>query len=219
MEFPTTRKSLIVGIREKGDPKRWEETWLEFFDLYHAVIRACVHAAFVRQGWTQACAADIADVVARVMEALYRPGPEAAPIDVERYRFRQLLRVLAQRKTVDFIRRRQRSRREDNDEVALGKLTNESETGSDGLPRESADEKNAFRQAQLVTLLAILRQEVPFQSFMIFDLVKLKEAPPDQVARDLGVKRGVVDNSVYKAMKKLREIAQRPELQTEFAHE
>lgn len=219
MEFPTTRKSLIGRLRDPAHSLGWERTWQEFFELYHGVIRTCVHTAFVRKGWTQPSAADVADVVTRVMEALYHPGPEAAAIDVERYRFRQLVRMLAQRKVVDFIRRRQRHRREVANDVALELAAQEVASDDSGPLRESAEESDAFQQAALVTLIDTLRREVSFQVFMIFDLVKLKDTPPDQVSRDLGVKRGVVDNSVYKAMQKLREIAQRPELQKEFSHE
>lgn len=219
MEFPPTRTTIIGGLRPHGDPNSWEKTWQQFFDLYHAVIRACVHAAFVRQGWTQPSAADVADTVARVMEALYRPGPDAAPIDLERYRFRQLVRMLAQRKVVDFIRRRQRHRREVANDVALEMAAQEAANDNSGPSHESVEESDAFQQAALVTLIDTLRREVSYQVFMIFDLVKLKDTPPEQVVREMGVKRGVVDNSVYKAMQKLREIAQRPDLQKEFSHE
>jgi RNA polymerase sigma-70 factor (ECF subfamily) len=138
---------------------------------------------------------------------------------LERYRFRQLVRMLAQRKVVDFIRRRQRHRREVANDVALEMAAQEAVNDNSGPSHESVEESDAFQQAALVTLIDTLRREVSFQVFMIFDLVKLKDTPPEQVVRELGVKRGVVDNSVYKAMQKLREIAQRPDLQKEFSHE
>ena len=51
---------------------------------------------------------------------------------------------------------------------------------------------------------------------MIFELVKLSGKSPADVAAQLGIKRGVVDNSIYKAMQKLQEIAARPGIKEEF---
>jgi DNA-directed RNA polymerase specialized sigma24 family protein len=39
---------------------------------------------------------------------------------------------------------------------------------------------------------------------MIFESVKLHGRKPEDVARELGIARGVVDNSIHKAMLKLR---------------
>jgi RNA polymerase sigma-70 factor (ECF subfamily) len=46
--------------------------------------------------------------------------------------------------------------------------------------------------------------------------VKLNGESPEEVAAKLGVRREVIDNTVYKAMKKLREIFQREEIQQEL---
>ena len=47
-------------------------------------------------------------------------------------------------------------------------------------------------------------------------MVKLKGMSPDQAAAELGVHRGVIDNSIYKVMIRLREIAASPEYQEEY---
>jgi len=65
-------------------------------------------------------------------------------------------------------------------------------------------------------LIEDLRTQIPLRHFEIFEMTKLREMPPDQVAKELGVKRNVVDNTVYKVMKRLREIAARPEYQDEY---
>ena len=54
------------------------------------------------------------------------------------------------------------------------------------------------------------------RQFQIFEMVKLHEMPPGKVAQELGVSRGVVDNTVYKVMQRLREIASAPEYQSEY---
>ena len=50
----------------------------------------------------------------------------------------------------------------------------------------------------------------------IFELVKLNGESPEEVAKELGVQRNVIDNTVFKAMKRLREISKREEIQQEL---
>ena len=66
------------------------------------------------------------------------------------------------------------------------------------------------------TLIEDLRAQIPMRHFEIFEMVRLKQMAPDEVAAELGVKRNVVDNTVYKVMKRLREMAAKPEYQDEY---
>jgi len=52
--------------------------------------------------------------------------------------------------------------------------------------------------------------------YLIFELVKLNGESPEEVAKELGVQRNVIDNTVFKAMKRLREISKREEIQQEL---
>jgi len=81
---------------------------------------------------------------------------------------------------------------------------------------ETPEEYQSFQQALLATLIEDLRETIPLRHFQIFEMVKLQEMPVEQVAVELGVSRGVVDNTVYKVMKRLREIASASEYQTEY---
>jgi len=47
-------------------------------------------------------------------------------------------------------------------------------------------------------------------------MVKLKGISPDAAAAELGVNRGVIDNTIYKVMIRLREIAASPEYEEEY---
>jgi len=70
--------------------------------------------------------------------------------------------------------------------------------------------------ALLATMIEDLRETIPMRQFQIFEMVKLHEMPPGRVAQELGVSRGVVDNTVYKVKQRLREIASAPEYQSEY---
>ena len=85
----------------------------------------------------------------------------------------------------------------------------------ESLPAESPEENKSYQQALLATLIEDLREQIPYRHFEIFELVKLKGMSPENAAVELGVQRGVIDNTVYKVTKKLREIAANPEYQEE----
>ena len=82
--------------------------------------------------------------------------------------------------------------------------------------RHSTVEEAAFRNALLGTLLTALHAEISPRSYLIFELVKLNGESPEEVATQLGIQRNVIDNTIYKAMKKLREISKREEIQQEL---
>jgi len=84
------------------------------------------------------------------------------------------------------------------------------------VPFETPSERETFNWSLLNTVIEDLRTQVPLRQFEIFEMTKLKGMPPDEVAAELGVKRNVVDNTVYKVMKRLREISARAEYQDEY---
>jgi RNA polymerase sigma-70 factor (ECF subfamily) len=191
-------------------PRLWETSWEEFFDLYHDAIQLCVIGAFKKHRWHDIPPQDLHDVVLAVFESIFR-GHET--FDPEKGKFRQFITTLCQRRVVDFIRShvRKSSKLAPMDCDALA----EKQIGA-AIASHSRMEEDAFRRALLGTLLAALHEEVSPRIYFIFELVKLNGESPEDVAKQLGVARSVVDNSVFKAMKKLREISQRSEIQQEL---
>ena len=141
MNFPATPRTLVARLRDQANPLRWEQSWQEFFDLYHAVIRTCVKSALQRQGWYNTCPADVDDIVGDLMRNLYEP--DDGPIDVRQYRFRQMLRMLAHRRVVDFIRRRQGQKLQVNGDPAIA-LADKKEATEGVAKAETPEEREAF---------------------------------------------------------------------------
>ena len=123
--------------------------------------------------------------------------------DPERGRFRSYLATLAYRRTVDLLRKTR----------PLDSVLMDEEKLEGPAPELDTEEYN---KALLATMIAELRETIPHKWFSIFEQVKLLGIPAVKVAEDLGEDRRVVDNTVYKAMQKLREIAVKPEYQTEY---
>ena len=128
--------------------------------------------------------------------------------DPNRGRLRTYLRVLTNARVVDMLRKDK-------------PLNFESISASDDelprdLPAATQEEDQSFQQALLATLIEDLREQIPMRHFEVFELVKLKGMSPEKAAGELGVQRGVIDNTIYKVMKRLREIAANPEYQREY---
>lgn len=165
--------------------------------------------AFRRHAWNDVPPADLQDVVLSIFVSLFQ-GHES--FDPAKGRFRQFLTTLCQRRVVDFLR------------THIRKSSNLTSMDAEGFDESDIDptfkkapnpEDEAFDSAILGMMLTILHAEVPPRTYMIFELVKLNGESPDTVAEQFGLQRNVIDNTIYKAMKKLREISPREEIQQE----
>ena len=172
-------------------------------------MSVCVLGAFRRHAWNDVPPADLQDVVLSVFVSLFQ-GHES--FDPAKGRFRQFLTTLCQRRVVDFLR------------THIRKSSNLTSMDAEGFDESDIDptfkkapnpEDEAFDSAILGMMLTILHAEVPPRTYMIFELVKLNGESPDTVAEQFGLQRNVIDNTIYKAMKKLREISPREEIQQE----
>jgi RNA polymerase sigma factor (sigma-70 family) len=201
MSFPTTPRTLLGRLKRNGDDARWQASWDEFFDIYHQAVRVCVVHSFARRGWHTVSESDADDVVMRVFQSFHE-AQQSFELEDAKGRLRQFLTTLSQRRVIDFMR----SQRRHNE----GRVWFDSDNQPDA-PEEAStldgrvDE--AFRAARSALLFSVLREQTSPRIFMIFESVKLNGRKPEDVARELGVTRGVIDNSIHKAMTKLRAIA------------
>jgi len=200
MSFPTTPRTLLGRLKKDSDDALWQSSWDEFFDIYHHAVRVCVAHSFTHRGWHTVSDSDVEDVTMRVFQSFHEAQP-TFELEDAKGRLRQFLTTLCQRRVVDFMR----SQRRHNE----GRLWFDSDQYPD-VPEEASafDEKvsEAFRAARSALLFSVLREQVSPRIFMIFESVKLHCRKPEDVARELGVTRGVVDNSIHKAIVKLRAI-------------
>ncbi len=203
--LPETPVSLLLRLREEDQQAVWQVSWKRFLELYHGPLRAMA-AGIYRHHTGEATPPQnvVEDVVAQVVAEFFKRNQ----YDPNRGRLRTYLRVLTNARVVDLLRRQRPL-----DHVPL----EDSETFEKELiPNETPEESRTFEQSLLATLIEDLKETIPLRQFQIFEMVKLLEMPPSRVAEELGVSRGVVDNTVYKVMQRLREIASAPEYQSEY---
>ena len=204
-QLPKTPLSLLVRLRDEDDQSVWQVSWKRFLELYNEPLLAMASGMYrSHTGGAIPPQNVLEDVVAQVVVGFFKRNH----FDPSKGRLRTYLRLLVNARLVELLRK----------DRPLDHLSLDDEKGEaqEALPKETPEETQTFRQALLATLIEDLRETIPLRHLQIFEMVKLQEMPPEQVAVELGVSRGVVDNTVYKVMKRLREIASAPEYQTEY---
>ena len=204
MPLPDTSLSLLSQLRDEGDHTGWQVSWKRFLELYHGPLMAMAAGIYRHHTGNAAPPQEaLEDVVATVvLDFLKRDH-----FDPKRGRLRTYLRVLTNARIVDMLRKEKPLKHDsisDREELV------------ESLPSESPEEARSFRQALIATLIEDLREHIPLRQFEIFEMVKLKGISPDAAAAELGVNRGVIDNTIYKVMTRLREIASTPEYEEEY---
>ncbi len=205
--LPTTSLSLLSRLRDDKDQIGWQVSWKRFVEIYHSPLLAI--AASIYRTWTNNAIPSrefLEDVVSDVIVDFLTKDR----FNPQRGRLRTYLRVLTNGKVINALRKER--------PFEKGPLSGE-ESHPEGVrpvPAETPGETRSFEEALCATLIEDLRGLIPMRHFEIFELVKLKGVPPESVARELGVHRRVVDNTVYKVMRRLRELAARPEYKDEF---
>ncbi len=197
--------SLLSRLRDEGNEPQWQVSWRRFFELYQPPLMAMAGTIYQRHtGQAIPPQSVLEDVVIRVVADFFRNDR----FDPERGRLRTYLRALVNARVVDLLRKER--------PLNHVPLPADEKELLQALPPESPDETKEYQDAILATLIEDLRETIPLRQFEIFEMVKLQGRSPDDVAAELGVKRGVVDNTIYKVMQTLREIASRPEYWEEY---
>ncbi len=200
--MPDTPVSLLTRLRDMEAGASWESSWKIFLELYQEPLRIMAWNCYRHHtGGAVPTSEFIADAVANVVgdfhtKAQYR-------FDPSRGKLRRFLKMLTNARVVDLLRRERPL-----DHIELGNW--------EGTAEESEAEGQAFQRAVLSTLVADLRNRIPLRQFEVFEMVKLQGLSIEATASALGVKRSVVDNTIYRAMNALRDLAKDPVYTLEY---
>jgi RNA polymerase sigma-70 factor (ECF subfamily) len=202
--FPNTPNSLISQLRDHNIAS-WQVSWKQFLSLYHEPIRVIATGIYRKHtGGSEPGTSFIEEAIARVVAGFF--SKNFSRFDRTRGRLHTYLRLLINACVVDMLRE-ERPLNFSGDDVLDAKFAP---------PAEDAEANAAYHQSLLATLIEDLRNQIPFRQFEIFELVKLNAVSPENAAARLGVRRGVIDNTIHKVMNKLRALAAQQEYQEEF---
>jgi RNA polymerase sigma factor (sigma-70 family) len=205
MNFPSTPLSLISRLKHPDDNPMWQASWKRFLELYHEPITVVAISCYRHHTGGQAPSPGLVeDAVANVITGFFSRSQHS--FDPSKGRLRSYLRMLTNARVVDLLRKERPIDHRGLDEAGL-----------DELPAESESEDESFRRSLLAMLIEDLRGNIPMRQFEIFERVKLKNQSPEYVAEDFGITRAMVDRNIYKAMTRLRQLAQQSDYQQEMA--
>lgn len=202
--FPPTSLNLLSKLKEPDAGTHWQVSWKRFLELYHAPLSVITRSCYRHHtNGHQPSTGFLEDAVANTVADFFSRGQYR--YDSTKGRLRTYLRVLANARVVDLLRK---ERPIDQQSIA--------DSPEPSIPLESMWECAAFRRSLLATLVEDLRNRIPLRQFEIFERVKLKHQSPQFVAEDLGIPRAMIDRNIHKAMTALRELASQTEYQEEF---
>ena len=200
MVFIDTPKSMIEQMLGGSENSAsWQVGWQRFFDIYYPVLRHMAKNGFAKFGFSDPPEGAVDDVVSDAFQSMVKMF-QSGKYDKSR-RFRGFLKTLVHRKAVDYMRKNKRQIAPLPFDDAAQKIFEE-QLG------QSRDEREdmLFRLARIREIFECIRlKSFDPQTLTIFEMVKLEGKTPREVMRELGVKRNIVDNSVYKVMKRLKE--------------
>ncbi len=207
--FPDTRQSLLSELKASERGPEWQVSWEKFFDLYHRPLRAmCSNSYRYHTGGQEPSDSVIEDTVAAAVADFCTKSQFSYA--QEKGRLRGFLKTVCNARVVDYLRKQkhlfQYGGLADLDDRACGEQ----------LPEHRSNEIEQFRLSLLATLLEDVRKRVSPQQYAIFEMIKVRNLPAEHVADELGVKRGVIDNTVYRVMNVLRDLASRAEYKDEW---
>ena len=187
-EYPETRASLIVRLRDRSD----QEAWAEFVEVYRPVVYRLAR----RKGLQDADAEDLAQqVLSAVAAAVDRWEPDPA-----RGRFRTWLHRIAHNLIVNALTRRapDRGTGDDGAHGLLDRQPAREGPDSDLLRAESRSEVFQWAARQI-------RGEFQSDTWMAFWLAAVEGRPVAEVARELGKRPGAVYAARGRVMRRLKE--------------
>lgn len=211
--YPETPVSLLARIERGRSGNAYELAWSEFFDLYHEALRVSAIDTFRRFRWfhvpPELVDEIVADVVVSFFKADFSYDPERGG------RFRNYLRQLTTWRIMDKLGKlpsRNAEAVEKAVEAEAAELLDARRPDGDMDERERA----AFRAALLATMLEDVRAQVDPRTIFFFEEIKLHGKSPEELAAKFKVSRNVVNNAVYRVLRKLQVLAAQPEYQKEY---
>ena len=199
MVFIDTPKSMIEQMLTSSENSAsWQVGWQRFFDIYYPVLRHMARNGFAKFGFSNPPESAIDDVVSDTFQSMVKMF-KSGKYD-KSCRFRGFLKTLVYRKAVDYMRKNKRQIAPLPFDDAAQKIFEEQTLQDD------ERETTLFRLARIREIFECIRlKSFDPQTLTIFEMVKLEGKPAKEGMKERGVKRNIVDNSVYKVMKRLKE--------------
>ena len=128
--------------------------------------------------------------------------------DPKKSRFRSYLKTICDRRVVDYLRKNVDSFKTDSiDEDGGGVKAMAESIAQESLNAKLAEEEQrAFKESVVLDAYMSIRHNFDPRTCTAFEMIKLEDMDVEKVVEELGVSPNVINNSVYRITKKLREV-------------
>ena len=220
MFIPRTPKTIIEQLVSPGKATLWNLTWRRFFDLYHAPIKIMVGNSFFKYGIYSIPNNVVDEVVSDVVVSLNKIFNDNL-YDPKKSRFRSYLKTVCDRRVVDYLRKNVANFKTDSIDGEDGSVKAMAESiAQESLNAKLAEEEQrAFKESVVLDAYMSIRHNFDPRTCTAFEMIKLEDIDVEKVVEELGVSPNVVNNSVYRITKKLREVISGDPLMKEFFDE
>lgn len=212
--MPKTSVTQLNRMMRSGRLQDWNNSWRSFFDNYYAALHKVAACEFARCGWQRVDEHVLDEVVRDVVNTLFRKRSSFC-YDSNKGTFRGYLRRVVRYRALDQMRKLAMTNKEMPIEPDGETTTNNKNTS---IPSEEIEHKErvAGRNALLRTMLDDIRRKVSPRTLLAFEKVKIMGESPEQVAIELGITRGTIDQAVHRVLKKLKGLATNEEYRKEY---
>lgn len=187
-EFPETRDSLIVQVRDPHNRDAWEQ----FASIYRPIIYRLAR----QRGLQDADAQDLAQqVLASVARSIDRWEKLDPPV-----RFRHWLRTVVRNAIVNALTRRPRDRATGGTSV-YQQLLQEVDIDAESETRIELE----YRRELYLLAAAAVQKEVRLNTWRAFELTVIQQVSAKQAAAELGRSEGSIYTARSRVVRKLRD--------------
>ena len=218
MNFPETPNTIIEGLIEDEKSAIWQGMWRKFFDIYYLPVKLMVKKSFAANAWSEVPVHIIDELVSDVFYNLIRIFSEKR-YDKNRTKFRYFLKAISNRRVIDFVRINSKK-------MSVRSLNDEESDDIESLLEEAArisfvskleeDEIRSFKQSFLMDLYLSIRGDFEARTSAAFEMIKFECKNTDEVAKVFGVSKNIINNDIYRVVKKLKKIVLKSENRKEL---
>ena len=186
-EFPATRASLLVQVQAGGDPKAWDE----FVSIYRPIVYRLARHRGLQD-------ADAEDLAQQVLVSIAQSIDGWQQRD-ESVRFRHWLRRVAKNAILNALTRGPKERAAGS--TSIHELLHQQGGVDDALARDLELE---YRREVFFRAAALVKSEIASDSWKVFELAVIEDAPIEQVAARLNKSVGAAYAARGRVMSRLR---------------
>ncbi len=214
-----TPNSVISQMLNRDKGVVWQQAWKVFLDIYYMPMQSMARKAFRRSGWVDVKKEDLEEVISKSVLVIIKYFEEGK-YEKRKYRFKGLLAKIIHCRVTDFIRRKMNKPEASiEDSYSLNcddDFEDEFFGKTDDFENWEEDDAKQYKISVVRDAWENIRPSFSPQTCLIFEMNHLEGIRPNEIAKQLGIKRNIIDSCVHRVIAKLKNKLNEPEYRKEL---